>query len=106
MIFWGWGHRGKGEPQVFCCRPGDGTGDWFWRSRRGEDLQTAYLLPWQEGPLGYKWVPTGVGGKGKAMSQGGQLRGGELWDPQQMGAGGREGCHRYSVGELLVILMD
>lgn len=74
---------------MFCCRPGDGTGDWFWRSSRGEDLLSADLLPWQEGPLGYKWVPTGVGGKGKAMSEGGRLGGGDMWDPQQMGAGGQ-----------------
>lgn len=35
--------------QVACCQGRNKTGDWTWRNGGGgKDLQSAYILPWQE----------------------------------------------------------
>lgn len=54
MIFWGWGHRGKGDHgRLPATKLGMRLGVLDLRSgRKGAGLLSAYLSPWEEWFLG------------------------------------------------------
>lgn len=58
--------------------------DCIWRrGGGGDDLQLAYLLHWQEWPVCFQRMSTGVGELGKSNELGE-----DLWDPLEVGAVG------------------
>lgn len=101
MICWGcWGQRGKGD----CSRQsatelGARPGDWIWRSRRtGVALCQPICCPGRSGPW-ISWVCLLQLGTGtKQQVEVGRME--NLWDPQGMGLGSKEGYHRCSSSEL------
>lgn len=63
FYLWGVGSEKKGRPkQVFSYRAGDAISALHLRSsRKGVHLPSAYLLPWEDLPLGYQGVPARFG---------------------------------------------
>lgn len=78
MIYEGGGIRM--ERETTCYRARERQGNCIWRSR--SDLQSAYLVTWQDWPVGQWAVPAGVQGWDQAVGVGRGL--GDLWDPQEL----------------------
>lgn len=60
---------------------------------------SSYLLPWEDWPLGWQWVPDGVVFWNKTSRSRSPSKN-SLWDPQEMWAVIREGCSWCSLVEL------
>lgn len=82
LVPWEWGERvSRVCHRLSATELGVRLGDWRnWTIF--EDLQSGYLLPWLEWPMGSHWMPSGIGGWDKVMCEkwgGGSLEGRYVW---------------------------